>query len=152
MIFAIVWGSIVFVGQNVAQSLARSHPHTSAQQVNAVVKDYNRSDTAIASASSASSSCATVACLRASHLAAASKLTQFDNDLRNMSLPANASEPAQVVESDTTQLSSILSRLANSSDLSTYRAAIRSSNLTTIWSSYHVDTQTLVNALNSDVG
>ena len=119
MIFAIVWGSIVFVGQNVAQSLARSQPHTSAQQVNTVVKDYHRSDTAIATASSASSSCTTVACLRASHLDAASKLTRFDNDLRTMSLPANASQPAQLVESDTTQLSSILSQLANSSDLST---------------------------------
>ena len=69
-----------------------------------------------------------------------------------MSLPANASQPAQLVESDTTQLSSILSQLANSSDLSTYRATIRSSNLTTIWSSYHVDTVNLVNALNSDLG
>ena len=48
MIFAIVWGSIVFVGQDVAQSVARSHPHTSAQQVSTVVTDYNRSDTAIA--------------------------------------------------------------------------------------------------------
>jgi hypothetical protein len=57
-----------------------------------------------------------------------------------------------VVESDTTQLSSILSQLANSSDLSTYRATIRSSNLTTILSSYHVDTVNLVNALNSDLG
>ena len=152
MIFAIVWGSIVFVGQAVAQSVARSHPHTSARQVSTVVTDYNRSDTAIAAASKKSSSCATVACLRASHLDAASKLTQFDNDLRTMSLPTNASQPAQLVESDTTQLSSILSQLANSSDLSTYRATIRSSNLTTIWSSYHVDTQTLVNALNSDLG
>ena len=152
VIFAIVWGSIVFVGQSVAQSVARSHPHTSAQQVNTVVTDYNRSDTAIETASTKYTSCATVACLRASHLDAASKLTQFDDDLRNMSLPANASQPAQVVESDTTQLSSILSQLANSSDLSTYRATIRSSNLTTILGSYHVDTLNLVNALNSDLG
>ncbi len=152
MIFAIVWGSVVFVGQSVAQSVAQSHHHSSAQQVKTVVKDYNRSDTAIATASSASSSCATVACLRASHLAAASRLSRFDNDLRTMSLPANASQPAQVVESDTTQLSSILSRLANSSDLSSYRATMRSSNLTTIWRSYHVDTVSLVNALNSDLG
>ena len=152
VIFAIVWGSILFVGQNVAQNLARNQPHTSAQQVSTVVTDYNKSDTAIATASKESSSCATVACLRASHLDAASKLTRFDNDLRTMSLPANASQPAQLVESDATQLSSILSQLANSSDLATYRATIRSSNLTTIWSSYHVDTQTLVSALNSDLG
>jgi len=151
MIFAIVWGSIIFVGQSVAQSVARNHRHTSAQQVSTVVSDYNASDTAIHTASNRSVSCATVACLRASHLAAASTLTQFDNDLRGMSLPSNATQPAQVVESDTTQLASILSQLANSSDLSTYRAAVRSSNLTTILSSYHGDTVNLVNVLKSDL-
>ena len=151
MIFAIVWGSIIFVGQSVAQSVARNHRHTSAQQVSTVVSDYNASDTAIHTASNLSVSCATVACLRASHLAAASTLTQFDNDLRGMSLPSNATQPAQVVESDTTQLASILSQLANSSDLSTYRATVRSSNLTTILSSYHGDTVNLVNVLKSDL-
>jgi hypothetical protein len=151
MIFAIVWGSIIFVGQSVAQSVARHHQHTSAQQVSTVVSDYNASDTAIHTASNRSVSCATVACLRAPHLAAASTLTQFDNDLRGMSLPSNATQPAQVVESDTTQLASILSQLANSSDLSTYRATVRSSNLTTILSSYHGDTVNLVNVLKSDL-
>ena len=152
VIFAIVWGSIVLVGQSVAQSVAQSHQHTSAEQVNTVVRDYNRSDTAIETASTEYTSCATVACLRASHLHAATRLTQFADDLRNMTLPANAGQPARVVESDTAQLSSILSRLANSSDLSSYRATISRSNLTTILSSYHVDTEALVNALNSDLG
>jgi len=152
VIFAIIWGSLVFVGQSVAQNLAQRHPHTSALQVNMVVKDYNRSNTAIETASTKYTSCATVACLRASHLDAASKLTQFDDDLRSMSLPANASQPARVVESDATQLSAILSQLANSSDLSTYRATIRSSDLTAILSSYHVDTVNLVKALNADLG
>jgi hypothetical protein len=55
------------------------------------------------------------------------------------------------VESDTTQLASILSQLANSSDLSTYGATARSSNLSTILTSYHGDTVTLVNVLKSDL-
>jgi uncharacterized protein DUF4389 len=152
MIFAIVWGSVLFVGQSVAQSLARHHQHTSALQVDTVVSDYNATDTAIQSAITRFHSCATVACLRASHVHAASTLTQFDSDLRGMNLPSNAGQGAQVVESDTTQLASILTQLANSSDLSTYQSTVRSSDINTILTSYQGDTQDLVDTLKSDLG
>ena len=151
MIFAIVWGSILFVGQSVAQSLSRHHTHTSAQQVNTVVSDYNATETAIQSAITRFHSCANVACLHASHVHAASTLTQFDSDLRGMSLPPNAGQGAQVVESDTTQLASILTRLANSSDLSTYQSTVRSSNINTILTSYQGDTQSLVDTMRTDL-
>ena len=153
IIFAIVWGSVLFLGQSVVQSLARHHnQHTSAQQVNTVVSDYNGTDVAIHAAISRFHSCSTVACLRASHLDAASKLTRFDSDLRGMSLPSNAGQPAHVVESDTTQLASILTELANASSLSTYQSTVQSSNINTILSSYHGDTQNLVGTLHADLG
>ena len=50
-----------------------------------------------------------------------------------MSLPWNASQPAQVVESDAGQLGSILTQLANSANLSAYRSTARGSNLGTIF-------------------
>jgi hypothetical protein len=151
MIFAIVWGSILFVGQSIAQNLGRNHRHTSAQQVNAVVSDYNATDVAIHKAVNQFHSCATVACLRASHVHAASTLTQFDSDLRGMKLPSNVGQSAQVVESDTTQLASILTQLANSSNLSAYQSTVQSSSINTILNSYHGDAQNLVSTLNSDL-
>ena len=152
MIFAIVWGSILFVGQSIAQNAARHHRHTSAQQLNRVMSDYTATDTALHTADSSSLSCATVACLRTSHLHAASTLTRFDGDLQGMSLPSNASQPAQVVESDTSQLASILTQLANSANLAAYRSTARGSNLGTILNSYPGDTRSLVNVMHSDLG
>ena len=152
MIFAIVWGSILFVGQSIAQNAARHHRHTSAQQLNRVMSDYTATNTALHGADSSSLSCATVACLRTSHLHAASTLTRFDGDLQGMSLPSNASQPAQVVESDTSQLASILTQLANSANLSAYRSTARVSNLGTILNSYPGDTRSLVDVMNSDLG
>ncbi len=152
MIFAIVWGSILFVGQSIAQNAARHHRHTSAQQVNRVVSDYAATSTALHQADSSSLTCATVACLRPSHLRAASMLTRFDADLRGMSLPPDAGQPAQVVESDTGQLASILTQMANSANLSAYRSRGRSSNLGTILNSYPGDYHSLVTVMRSDLG
>ena len=69
-----------------------------------------------------------------------------------MSLPSNASQPAQVVESDTSQLASILTQLANAANLSAYRSTARGSNLGTILNSYPGDTWSLVNVMHSDLG
>ena len=111
MIFAIVWGSILFVGQSVAQSLSRHHTHTSAQQVNTVVSDYNATDTAIQSAITRFHS--------SRHRRLSPRLARpcrvdahpVRQRSRGMSLPSNAGQGAQVVESDTTQLASILARV-----------------------------------------
>ena len=152
VIFAIVWGSVLFVGTNVAQNVVNNHNRsTGVAQVNAVVSDYNATYTALNTAGQDIKSCTTVACLRPSHLYAASKLTQFDDDLHGMSLPANAGGPTQVVESDAGQLASILTQLASSSDLATYHSTAKDSNLTTILNSYPGDTQNLVNVLKSDL-
>jgi hypothetical protein len=91
-----------------------------------------------------------VACLRASHLAAAASLTKLVDDIQGMSLPANAVGPAHVVESDANQLATIFTNLANSSDNATYHDIAQRSNLTAILNSYPGDTQSLLNALNAN--
>jgi len=55
-----------------------------------------------------------------------------------------------VVESDANQLATIFTNLANSSDNATYHDTAQRSNLTAILNSYPGDTQSLLNALNSN--
>jgi len=150
VIFAIVWGSILFVGQDVAQNVVNNHNRsTGVAQVNAVVSEYNATDTALQKAFAPR--CATVACFRPAYLRAASRLTYFDGQLHGMSLPSDAAVQVQAVESDAAQMASIITRLANSSDISTYQASFRTSNLVTIYDSFHGDTQNLVDVLRSDL-
>ena len=151
MIFAIVWGSILFLGQNIAQNIVVGHRQSSVQQFNTVNSDTNAANTAIDRAGQSIKSCTTVACLGPSYTTAAAKLTQLADDLHGMSLPSNAGGQAQNVESDANQLASVFTKLANSSDAATYRATAQSSNLGSILSSYATDSQSLLNTLNSDL-
>ncbi len=154
MVFAIVWGAILFVGQNVVQNVIVGHNHhhntATMHQTDIVVADFNRTDTSIKKALTASRACTTVAGLRSAHLAAAADLTDLADDLYAMNLPANASGQAHYVESDATQLATIFRRLANSASCPTYESQLASSNLDTILSSYPADTQNLVNTLDAD--
>jgi len=150
MIFAIVWGSILFLGQDIAQNIV-GHRQSSVQQFNTVNSDTNAANTAIDKAGQSIKSCPTVACLGPSYTTAAAKLTQLADDLHGMSLPSNAGGQAQNVESDASQLASVLTKLADSSDAATYRATAQSSNLGSILSSFATDSQSLLNTLNSDL-
>jgi hypothetical protein len=150
IIFAIVWGSIVFLGQGAIQAAAFHNTTTTVEQYNAIVSDYNHTGTAMQRAAHDAQSCSDVACLRASHLAAAASLTKLVDDIQGMSLPGNAVGPAHVVESDAHQLATIFTHLANSSDNATYRDTAQRSNLTAILNSYPGDTQSLLNALNAN--
>jgi hypothetical protein len=150
MIFAIVWGSLVLAGQVVVPGAANHGQTTAAAQANTVYSDYNATRGTILTAIRDSDRCTTVACLRASHLAAAASLSHFEDDLRGMSLPSNATGQAQLVESDVSQLANIFTRLANSPNGATYRHYVQSSNLESVLNSYPGDTQSLINALNSD--
>jgi hypothetical protein len=150
IIFAIVWGSIVLVGNGAIEGAVARHNSTTVAQYNTIVSDYNDSGTAMQHAAHDAQSCSEVACLRASHLAAAASLTKLVDDIQGMHLPTNAVAPAHLVESDANQLATIFTNLANSSDNTTYQATARRSNLTAILNSYPGDTQTLLNALNAN--
>ena len=150
IIFAIVWGSIVFLGQGAIQAAAFHNSTTTVEEYNTIVSDYNHSGTSMQRAAHDAQSCSDVACLRASHLAAAASLTKLVDDIQGMSLPDNAVGPAHVVESDANQLATIFTNLANSSDNAMYHDTAQRSNLTAILNSYPGDTQSLLNALNSN--
>ncbi len=150
LIFAIVWGSIVLVGQISVQAVvAGRNLSTSLRQYNTVVNDFNDSRAAIESAVADSQSCTSVQCLRPSHLAAARSLEKFDTDLKTLNLSCTATGPAQVVESDLTQLSSAFTNLANSSNAQAYRSTVQSSNLNTLLQSLPNDTNNLLDAVRT---
>ena len=152
MIFAIVWGSIVFLGQNITQNVFSSHNQSNAQQLNTVSSDTNAANAAINGAGKSINGCTTVSCLRPAYIVAATKLTHLADDVRGMSLPSDVSGRAQDVESDATQLASIFTELANSSDVATYRATAQSSNFESILTSYASDTRSFWTTLRADQG
>lgn len=150
LVFSIVWGSIVMVGLlSVASVRAFNNETTAIRNANTVVNDFNASKDAIDTASVDASRCTTVSCLRASHLAAARSLDKFDSDLAAMNLSCTAVDPAQVVESDLTQLATAFTDLANSSNVQTYRATVQRSNLVTLLNALPNDTNTLLTAIRS---
>jgi hypothetical protein len=100
LIFAIVWGSIVLVGQIAVQAVVAGRNYsTSFRQYNSVVNDFNDSRSAIENAVADTQRCPSVQCVRPSHLAAARSLEKFDSDLKTMNLSCTATRPAHVVES-----------------------------------------------------
>ncbi len=152
MIFAIVWGSVLFLGQNITQNVLTAHRQSSTvQQYNAVYSDFSSTRGPIEKVLG-QANCTTVPLIRQDSLAAATRLAQFDTDLRGMNLPSNAGASAQQVESDTTQLSAILTRLSSSPDCATYRADAQNSNIGALINSYPADTQNLLNAINANLG
>jgi hypothetical protein len=151
LIFAIVWGVVIYAGQITLQAVVRTGNNTTQTQRNAVVDDFNNSKAAIQNAINESNSCSTVSCLRPSHLDAAATLQQFDADLKSMDLPSNAVTPAQLVESDVTQLAAAFTQLANSANVQAYGSTVQSSGLNTLLRSLPNDTNNLLGALNQSV-
>lgn len=152
LVFATVWGSILLVAYlSIFAAVGVHNANNAANQYNAVVNDYNDSKAAITAAIAQIDSCTTVSCLQASHLAAASSLDKFNVDLTAMNLPPNAQGPARVVESDLTQLGSVFTNLANSPSPQAYRATLQKSNLQTLLTSLTNDTNSLLDALRSNI-
>jgi hypothetical protein len=151
LIFAIVWGTILYAGQITLQITVRTNNNTLQTQYNTVVNDFNSSKAAIQNAINTSRHCTTVSCLRGSHLAAAASLAHFDSDLKSMKLPSNAVAPAQVVESDLTQLESAFTQLANSANAQAYTSIVQRSGLNTLLQSLPNDTNSLLSSLNQSV-
>jgi outer membrane murein-binding lipoprotein Lpp len=151
IIFAIVWGSILFLSESAIQSAFQNNNSSSVDQYNSVVTHFNDTRTAVQSAGNAAQTCSTVQCIRPSHLAAADSFSSSADNLQGMSLPSNASGSARRLESDARQLSTVFKDLANSSDARAYQATANRSNLSALLTSYSGDTQNLLNKLRSDI-
>jgi hypothetical protein len=151
LIFAIVWGSILYVGQASVQAAFRNNTTSSVDQYNTVVTDFNATSTAVRRAGTQAQRCSTVQCVRPSHLAAADSLSKFANDVNAMDVPANASNSARSTVSDAHHLSSIFYDLAHSSNASEYQATVQRSNLSGVLNSYATHTQSLLNDLRSNL-
>jgi outer membrane murein-binding lipoprotein Lpp len=151
IIFAIVWGSILFLSESAIQSAFQNNNSSSVDQYNSVVTHFNDTRTAVQRAGNAAQTCSTVQCIRPSHLAAADSFSSSADNLQGMSLPGNASGSARRLESDARQLSTVFKDLANSSDARAYQATANRSNLSALLTSYSGDTQNLLNKLRSDI-
>jgi hypothetical protein len=149
LIFAIVWGAILFVTQTTINSITATNTLNRIQaQYNTVLNDFNDQKSAVDNAISVSRRCTTIACLRPSHLAAAASLRRYGSDVRAMNLPSGAQQPAQLVESDASQLAGAFAQLANSANAQAYQSTVRSSQIITLLRTLPTDTNSLLAALN----
>ena len=148
MIFAIVWGSVLYVGQSVIQDLVTGHHNDAAAQSNTVISDYSASARTLVAAARAVPNCQSVSCARPYDVAAAASLTSFGDDLRGMDVDSHATSAQQHVESDVAQLSSTLTRLADSRDATAYARTAQRSDFGGLIQTYRDDVQSLVDALH----
>jgi hypothetical protein len=149
LIFAIVWGAILFAAQTTINSITATNNLNRIQgEYNTVVNDFNDQKSAVDNAISVSQHCITILCLRPSHRAAAASLQRFASDVRAMNLPSGAQQPAQLVESDASQLASAFSQLANSANGQAYKSTVQSSQINTLLRTLPNDTNSLLAALN----
>lgn len=152
--FAIAWGSILFVGNLVVQSVLIASSVSATSQGNTVVNGFNQTKAAIDRAirdQSRCSSSTTVACLSASHKAAAISLDRFESDLRSLAVPANARGSLGVVEREVRQLAVIFNRLANSANVDVYAVTFLTDDVNARLRSLPRDTNKLLSALNANV-
>ena len=144
LIFAIVWGAILYVGSSAIQV---AFTHTTASQYNAVVNDYNGALSAIVQANQ----CSTLSCMRTSEPAVADALDQYTANLVGMNLPAGTNNSVSAVESDLSQLSTAFTSLSNSPNQQVYESRLQSSQVNTLLQTLHVDTNNLLTAINANV-
>jgi hypothetical protein len=144
LIFAIVWGVILYVGSSAIQA---AFTHTTTAQYNTVVNDYNSSVSAIEQASQ----CSTLSCLRAREPAVSDALDGYTANLVGMNLPAGTNSAVAAVESDVSQLSTAFTSLANSANQQVYESRLQSSQVNTLLQTLHVDTNNLLTAINASV-
>jgi len=151
IIFAVVWGAILYVGVGGVNAALGHNNGTSVNQYNTLVTEFNGTGTAVQRAGRAAQTCTTIECIRPSHLAAANSLSSFAGDLDGMSFPSNASNSAQHTASDAHRLANIFGDLAHSSDASAYQSTAQHSNLDSLLTSYGQDAQNLLGQLKSDI-
>ena len=152
MIFAIVWGAVLTVAQGPIQAaiMRNTTSQTTAQQFDTATVDIKEANNAIIAAASAAGTCTSIAAVRPSTQDAAAKLSKLANDLRGMSLPANAAASATALESDADQLASIYNQLAAASDCTAYHTLGQTSAFATVISAYPNDTVRLLTLLQAD--
>ena len=153
MIFAIVWGSLLYVGQAVVQGVL-SHRAAAVLQANIVTNDYNATYDKLSKAVGNGSNgtldtCATLSCLQSVSQGVANSLASFSDDLSTMSFPAQATASSQRVESDVAQLHAFFQSLADASSIQQVRALAQRSQIDTILQSYPGDVRSLVNDINA---
>ncbi|HEY6471947.1 MAG TPA: DUF4389 domain-containing protein [Acidimicrobiales bacterium] len=147
LIFAIVWGAILYVGSSAVRYAFTNNLDTRSSQYNTVVNDYNASLSAIDQATQ----CSTLSCLRTSEPAVATALNQYTGNLVGMNLPAGTTSSVAAVESDLSQLSTAFTSVANSPNQQVYQSRLQSSQVNTFLQTLHVDTNNLLTAINSSV-
>ncbi len=132
VIFAIVWGSVLFLGQNVAQNVINNHNRTTGvAQVNAVVSDYNSTDAAFQTAFARNAATTTV--LRDGCLSPRRRTSGMPVETHPLRRRPARHEPAvqrrrpaaRWSRATRARLASIITQLANSSDISTYRSTVQ---------------------------
>ncbi|HEY1653437.1 MAG TPA: DUF4389 domain-containing protein [Acidimicrobiales bacterium] len=157
LIVAIVWGSILFVGNLVLQTVLISSSVTATSQGNTVVNGFNQTRVAIDRAIRDRNRCSakvTAVCfsvVRASHKAAATSLDDFESDLRSLSVPGNARGPLRVLARETAQLTAIFNRLAHSADSDAYAMTFVTNHVNARLRSLPRQTNRLLRALNAHV-
>jgi hypothetical protein len=73
---------------------------------------------------------------------------RFVADVQAMNLPSGAQQPAQLVESDASQLASAFTQLANSANAQAYQSTVQSSQIDTLVHTLPNDTNSLLGALH----
>ena len=153
MIFAIVWGSVLYVGQAVVQGVF-SHRAAAVLQANTVTSDYNATYDQLTKAVGNGSNgtldtCPTLSCLQSASQGVANSLTSFSSDLSSMSFSSRATASSQRVESDVAQLHSFFQSLADASSIQQVRALAQRGQIDTVLQSYPGDVQSLVNDIRA---
>jgi hypothetical protein len=149
LVFAIVWGAILFATQTTLNSINATNTLNRIQgQYDTVINDFNDQKAAVDNAISVSRQCTTIACLRPSHLAAAASLRRYASDVRAMNLPSGAQQPARLVENDASQLAGAFTQLANSANGQAYQSTVQSSQINTLLRTLPNDTNSLLTALH----
>ncbi len=156
MIFAIVWGSLLFVGQAVAQGVRTNRTAATVRQYNTIVSDYNGTynvlRTTLVKGGTGPDACTTLTWLQTADQQTADSLGRFGAALHDMSFPSDADDSSQRVESDVAQLSVFFQALASAPNLGQYRTLARQSNVSALLSSYPTDVQSLLNDVNARIG
>ncbi|HXY28367.1 MAG TPA: hypothetical protein VEH82_08795, partial [Acidimicrobiales bacterium] len=156
MIFAIVWGSLLYVGQTVIRDVTTHRTQDTVQQYDTVSADSGDTLNALQKAFGGNGqggqlqSCSTLFCLRLVADGVALSFARFDSDLRSMDIPSGAADSSARVRSDVEQLHTLFARLAVASSLDEYRSELGQSDVTTLLDDYGNDVDTLLNDLNSN--
>ncbi len=155
MIFAIVWGSLIFVGYSIGIGVAIHQAVVNAQQADTVRHDYDHTVNAVNRAvgtrgnNGTYASCTTLACLQAIDQGIADQFAAFADDLSSMHFSSQATVSAARVKADVQQLQSFFARLATASSLAQYRSEATQGQVSTLIDTYQNDVPRLLDDLGT---